>query len=1297
MPWLEGGAKIKSEIMERLKQKEAAAKAKAATAAAAAAAPSDSGKQPSTDSRKVPGSEDALWFCIVLPNPFHEIRSGMLPHIPPDGSLRGYDDIKSSPKATALDEDDDDDEDEKQRPEPEPACLLRDEDFFRTPNFFRKTHLSAPNMFQKQIELVRRLLIRNFKVEPADCLVDLEGPPLQEPWNWLEGVSLREDQLVLSADGDEHYLKLHAPNQVLKAFAEKKLIKLRTNPYSNAGGLGVSYTRALDESLSLSVQDYLRHHNVEKGDEHCKGKDGKNPWGFSLSEPTKMRLAVRLLKDGWTSGGCGLRLDKMVETGIARSFFPLRNDHFISAYGLDEFCSFKSLLNLSKLFDFSTVELGLISVLGEQVTLYFVVLISFSAFLLPAAAAGVLFGLVTEFLWGTGEAVAGCLFTVLLMLWGASWCRRMTQVQSAFSSRHGQEIESRALPARESFRPASKRLVDLKMLFGLNFDVPLTMQRDEDGTMIELVFQNSVRLRRRYLVSYPLMAVAVAGMVACLVGIQFFRMSDIGNLATSIAASVSSVAVSIFFKSLFSVMAEVLTSWENPDTDLSYEHELVRKNFLFYGISTYLPALLIVLWPNEATGTQESNRKNREKQLRTQLFVQLAVMPMVQNVSEMLIPIIGSTVRKRIDEAGGICMALLSFVCCCCFSDVQQDSATSTSTAGDDYDDDDDDDAGNVELGAKRKQQNISSRSGGGGAAVAVEKDADGVAREEADADDDEAQAERKMRRKKKMMKGRSPPQWQQRKSKDNNKMEIFRLREDDPAFQCWSQSCLEKYASLEKMEDMLELCFFFGWVVMFGSFSWAAPLSLFYLLMESKIDGIKLLYHTQRPIATVAQSLGPYNAIFKSMLLCAVLTNGYYFAFVSRLPQQLDLLSSTDESVVSSDATKSMVREVFIYLQYIFGGVALLVYVQQDEHASIAAKAELKQSFLSDPVVRDRVAAEMKMDEAALAEFSERKMQAMRDMDEMALAMKRENKKAKGSMLQACWATFLHRWCCGCCIDGSCGGGGGDGGDGDAKDEAAAAKAARAEYSQRQQRDLTRRLKEHDLQQKLLSGRQLQQQQQSPFRNRSSAHRALQPSAAAARNTSFGSSREASLTSSFGGAAAQHHGGQSPSTASFSLSTNQRRRLAPGTSLNRSEKEVVSAAIVAALHRQKTQQLEQAARRALQSPSSPPSALLLQNADLFSPSRRGANTAGDLVSTGAPSPSRTKRDSSDDDDANLASTTQKKRSDYDQFVNDALGSSDLRGQHFARVLQQGPGAGGLDSAAGQQQPSQNPFDSFDF
>lgn len=219
----------------------------------------------------------------------------------------------------------------------------------------RANHGLFPTRYQKLIELLLRLNDRRVAYFPNDLLepcdareVDSETPStenigapdllaeeqhdrlreaedkrmVREGMQW-RGYRLREDRMVLSPDRDEAYLQLHFSEGVLRQFAERQGIILISNPYSLAGGDALPYNEELERKLAESVARYAARFPVP---EEYAPAEGKRPCGFVLEIPQKMRLAARMLREGWEFGGCGFPVDELRRKQVfVTQFFPQHN------------------------------------------------------------------------------------------------------------------------------------------------------------------------------------------------------------------------------------------------------------------------------------------------------------------------------------------------------------------------------------------------------------------------------------------------------------------------------------------------------------------------------------------------------------------------------------------------------------------------------------------------------------------------------------------------------------------------------------------------------------------------------------------------------------------------------------------------------------------------------------------------------------------------------------------------------------------------------------------------------------
>ena len=115
---------------------------------------------------------------------------------------------------------------------------------------------------------------------------------------------------------------------------------------------------------------------------------------------------------------------------------------------------------------------------------------------------------------------------------------------------------------------------------------------------------------------------------------------------------------------------------------------------------------------------------------------------------------------------------------------------------------------------------------------------------------------------------------------------------------------------------DYLEITLQFGFMAMCAaSFPWAAVAALFYNLLELRLDAIKRVHFSRRPMCRTAVDIGPWRGIFVLITLIAVVTNAFLVFIIGNASGEMD--------VSTSEAAK---WKAFIIMQYIAVFVILSV-----------------------------------------------------------------------------------------------------------------------------------------------------------------------------------------------------------------------------------------------------------------------------------------------------------------------------------------------------------------------------------
>jgi len=277
------------------------------------------------------------------------------------------------------------------------------------------------------------------------------------------------------------------------------------------------------------------------------GKDASDHrdrgWGFCLDTPQKMRIASRLLREGWRFGGCGFQFNELRKKKIlVRHFFPLHNSVAIEKFELTMWGSVLASVSLSPL---KQNEDHLVKYFGEAIALYFVWLREYIVCLCWPAMAGLVCG-VLDASGKASTSVVNALFSIFLVVWAFGFCKVSQRRQAEFSSAHAQDVETKMELVRDEFEPSSEDVLEPKQLVEMDFSTPLTLQRKPNGMMVQLAYPGVKRLAWRYGFTYPCVILLTALMLTALIWINVwrFRPETLARSWMGIVASVASVVVS---------------------------------------------------------------------------------------------------------------------------------------------------------------------------------------------------------------------------------------------------------------------------------------------------------------------------------------------------------------------------------------------------------------------------------------------------------------------------------------------------------------------------------------------------------------------------------------------------------------------------------------------------------------------------------------------------------------------------------------------------------------------------------
>lgn len=626
-----------------------------------------------TDKALTNAGPKSLFFCLVLDNPFDEENPET--RVVSESHFVGERETSDGP-ATGL-------SDDELLHVPPTKGLLGE----------REGKEFAPNKFQKVIEIILRMQARQVDFLPGGMIRRVTDPAATSAGtpNYYRGYELVEDRLLTSPDRDELYIKIHGKRSVLLNFAEAQGVALNTHPLSYIGGAPVPYSKDLEKKLADSVEIFSAAfpEEVDRFDDEDDGGSRaakylegapkkKKSEGFILDVPDKMRLITRLMREAWKYGGCGIQIAEMKKHGVlVRHFFPLHNEAYQQAYGLDRWSSFKQMFTREPLYQ---VEEHIVKYFGEEVGLYFIwirkytMFLRFIAFLgLVAAALGYAANNDSRAHQYFPISLVNGIFSIMCCVWGLAWNFHWVRYEYTFATKYGQEAQMKQELVRDEFEKDKEMPVSIPDIYKCRFDYPVTLRNRADGSMVDLHYNPLKRTLVRYLVSYPVILILSGGMVVALIYNTKWRFMYPEDDRVSYGSSVVTIVIGFVFGMLFEKIVPTLNAWENNRTDSEETSQSISKSFLFYFLSYYFALFAIALWPSDDTGATDNSRLD---QLSSQMLIITLVKPMVQNAQELLMPWFNAQMRRRTDVYKSSIKALCSLLCCRSVSDMEQVPST---------------------------------------------------------------------------------------------------------------------------------------------------------------------------------------------------------------------------------------------------------------------------------------------------------------------------------------------------------------------------------------------------------------------------------------------------------------------------------------------------------------------------------------------------------------------------------------------------------------------------------------------
>lgn len=518
----------------------------------------------------------------------------------------------------------------------------------------------VPTDAQKVIDIILRLQSKHLTLDPPDMLrLASVGASM---YSTFAGWELVAENLFVSQDRDEMFIRITANDTQLLEYAKKQGMYLSTHPYSFAGGAPLAYSDSVDEDLNRSVHAFLTvYPEVTKGDaptttSPASGESVRNAIcrGFILENPDRSRLTVRLIREALRFGGCGIQIAEMKKRKtLVRNFFPLHSSTHSTRLGLQQWGSLRTMVSTNPLMQNNN---NVVEYFGEEVALYFLWIVKFTKTLIPLAVVGLICGIIGNVSKAVDtnvtKDVAGGLFSIACVLWGVAWNIRWIRTEQAFAVLHGQDAQMSQELVRDEFEPTGEQPIAPTDIFNMTFDVPLTLRRLADGSLVNLTSNKTRRLVFRYGVAYPAIICLTLGMLTVMVLLTYWRFDQPNSTVVSFASSALSIAASALFGVIFDFAAEKFNMLENNRTESEEASQVIGKNFFFNFFSKYFTLLTIMFWPTNV-GENVVDDAERLEQIETQMLVVCVIKPMVQNLQEVLQPILMTQLRVRRDLHDG--------------------------------------------------------------------------------------------------------------------------------------------------------------------------------------------------------------------------------------------------------------------------------------------------------------------------------------------------------------------------------------------------------------------------------------------------------------------------------------------------------------------------------------------------------------------------------------------------------------------------------------------------------------------
>lgn len=405
-----------------------------------------------------------------------------------------------------------------------------------------------------------------------------------------------QTRMFYSIGHDEVFIKVRAPLEVLKRFADQIDYQMMLNPQKLQSRLEVgsyemvegekSYTWLpvklvdppdLDEAWEHTEYIYGKYDQAANLQDIYKASDGT-----IFRNIDRIKLMTIMLETPRNANGCGISLRKMTfgKRSVCLAQFPLHSFQQLTELKRD----WLLLLAWPMSQPFDKIR----DYFGEKIGLYFLWLGTYTSWLISASVIGTITYLDVTFEASDSHAKLIIVFAIFMAGWSTlfleSWKRKQVVYALRWGTHGFEDIEQERLEFAENTIANG----------GLNEEIvsPVTGKK--------ILYYPDSKRRRLMAKSQTIIVGLAAFVIAIVVAIIFIKIKMVGiwaeyvtipginmNCGSFIASAANAIAILVMGEA-FNDLARSMTDAENHRTETNYEDALISKSFFFNFINSYI-------------------------------------------------------------------------------------------------------------------------------------------------------------------------------------------------------------------------------------------------------------------------------------------------------------------------------------------------------------------------------------------------------------------------------------------------------------------------------------------------------------------------------------------------------------------------------------------------------------------------------------------------------------------------------------------------------------------------------------